>query len=104
MPNQDIWSFYLDDQDEWRWQRTASNNEIVGASTEGYQNRSDCVANAVRQGYSLDAWEFYEGGDGDHRWRRRARNNEIVGASHEGYVKPNDCLANAMRHGYDGTL
>lgn len=35
----------------WRWRRTAPNGEIVGASSEGYYHRDDCVRNARRHGY-----------------------------------------------------
>jgi len=48
----DVISFYKDAQDEWRWRRVATvvgGTEIVGASTEGYANKSDCVDNANRQ-------------------------------------------------------
>ncbi len=48
----DKWEFYKDEAGEWRWRRTARNGELVGASTEGYKNRSDCVANARRHGYT----------------------------------------------------
>lgn len=48
----DKWEFYLDAKDEWRWRRTASNGTIVGASTQGYVNKSDCIANARRNGYN----------------------------------------------------
>ncbi len=48
----DSWSFYQDTQGKWRWRRTAPNGKIVGSSSEGYENRSDCVANAQRNGYS----------------------------------------------------
>ena len=41
-------SYYTDENGEWRWKRTAPNNEEVGASTEGYKNYGDCVENAVR--------------------------------------------------------
>ena len=44
--------FYKDNQNEWRWRRTARNGEIVGASVEGYKNRSSCEANAQR-----NSWE-----------------------------------------------
>ena len=47
----DKWQFYQDAGGMWRWRRSASNGKIVGSSTEGYHNRSDCVANAVRNGY-----------------------------------------------------
>ena len=44
----DKWEFYEDKGGEWRWRRTASNGNIVGASTEGYANKSDCEDNARR--------------------------------------------------------
>lgn len=44
----DVVKFYRDDVNEWRWKRTAPNNEEVGAATEGYKNLGDCVANATR--------------------------------------------------------
>lgn len=47
----DTWEFYKDPQGQWRWRRTASNGRIVGASTQGYSNKSDCVENARRNGY-----------------------------------------------------
>ena len=48
----DKWEFYKDAREEWRWRRTAPNGAIVGASSEGYKNRADCVANARRHGYT----------------------------------------------------
>ena len=50
--SKDKWEFYKDHQGEWRWRRTASNGRIVGASTEGYKNKQDCIDNAKRNGYS----------------------------------------------------
>lgn len=47
----DRWEFYKDNSGEWRWRRTAANSKIVGASTQGYVNKSDCIANAKRNGY-----------------------------------------------------
>lgn len=47
----DTWEFYKDNAGKWRWRRTAANGCIVGASSEGYENRTDCVANAQRNGY-----------------------------------------------------
>jgi len=47
--NGDTWEIYQA-RDGWRWQRTAANGRIVGASTEAYVNRSDCVSNAQRNG------------------------------------------------------
>ncbi len=49
--NNDIWEFYKDNEGQWRWRRTASNGRIVGASSQGYANKSDCIANAKRNGY-----------------------------------------------------
>lgn len=50
--NGDRWEIYKDGAGLWRWRRTASNGRIVGASTEGYTNKSDCIANAQRNGMS----------------------------------------------------
>ena len=47
----DKWEFYKDAENKWRWRRTAPNGNIVGASTEGYMNRADCVGNARRNGW-----------------------------------------------------
>ncbi|ASP29930.1 DUF1508 domain-containing protein [Qipengyuania flava] len=47
--NGDRWEIYSTVHG-WRWRRTASNGRIVGASTEAYRNRSDCEANARRNG------------------------------------------------------
>lgn len=48
----DKWEIYQDGRGEWRWRRIAPNGREVGASTEGYRNRADCVANARRNGYT----------------------------------------------------
>ena len=48
----DAWRIYQDARSEWRWERKATNGRTVGASTEGYRNRADCVANAKRNGYT----------------------------------------------------
>lgn len=48
----DKWEFYQDAAKGWRWRRTAPNGNIVGASTQGYANRADCIANARRNGYA----------------------------------------------------
>ena len=45
----DKWEIY-NTSGGWRSRRTASNGRIVGASTESYVNRSDCEANARRNG------------------------------------------------------
>jgi uncharacterized protein YegP (UPF0339 family) len=47
----DKWEIYEDAQGNWRWRRVAANGRIVGASTESYRSRSDCVASARRNGY-----------------------------------------------------
>ena len=51
MSNQDKWEFYKDSAGKWRWRRIAGNGRIVGASSEGYVNKSDCIENARRNGY-----------------------------------------------------
>ena len=46
----DTWEVYKDRKDEWRWRRKARNGKIVGASSESYKNKSDCINNARRKG------------------------------------------------------
>ena len=48
--NGDRWRIYQDRSDEWNWIRTLENGKIVGGSTEGYVNKSDCITNAQRNG------------------------------------------------------
>jgi uncharacterized protein YegP (UPF0339 family) len=92
--------FYQDKSSEWRWRRTASNGEIVGAASEGYVNRSDCEANAHRDG-SKDRFEVYEDKSSEWRWQSfSTANGKQVGKSSEGYVNRSDCEANATRFGY----
>jgi uncharacterized protein YegP (UPF0339 family) len=47
----DKWEFYTDSNGEWRWRRIAPNGRIVGSSSQGYNNKNDCIANATRNGY-----------------------------------------------------
>jgi len=47
----DKWKFYKDAGNQWRWQRTAPNGNIIGASTECYKNKADCAGNARRNGW-----------------------------------------------------
>ena len=49
----DTWEIYKV-IDGWRWRRSANNGRIVGASTETYNNRSDCEANARRNGMTCE--------------------------------------------------
>jgi len=48
----DNWKIYQDTAGQWRWRRIAPNGKVVAASTEAYHNRTDCIANAKRNGYS----------------------------------------------------
>jgi uncharacterized protein YegP (UPF0339 family) len=47
----DKWEFYQDAKGEWRWRRIAPNGNIIGASSQGYANKSDCIGNAKRNGF-----------------------------------------------------
>ena len=47
--NGDSWEIYTTTAG-WRWRRTAPNGKIVGASTEAYSSRANCIANAQRNG------------------------------------------------------
>ncbi|WP_203142654.1 YegP family protein [Marinobacter mangrovi] len=51
MASREKWEIYKDKADLWRWRRTAGNGNIIGASTQGYVNKADCVSNAKAHGY-----------------------------------------------------
>jgi uncharacterized protein YegP (UPF0339 family) len=51
--NGDTWEIYQSGS-QWRWKCTASNGRQVGASTEAYFNKGDCIANAKRNGMSCN--------------------------------------------------
>lgn len=38
---------------QWRWRVKAANGKVIGASTEGYWNRADCVRNMEQLGRAL---------------------------------------------------
>lgn len=44
---------YEDAVGEHRWRVTAGNNEIIGASTEGYVNAEDATRNALGLGIAI---------------------------------------------------
>ncbi len=48
--SKDKWEIYKDKRGEFRWRRTAVNGEVTGASSESYNAKSDCEANAKRNG------------------------------------------------------
>lgn len=98
----DKFEVYQDKKGEYRWRRTATNGQIVGAACEGYVKKSDCEANMNRGPKDSDKWEFYEDKRGEHRWRRKASNGQIVGASTEGYKAKKDAESNASRQGFEG--
>ena len=93
---------YKDKRGEFRWRRTASNGEIVGASSESYKAKKDCEANANRN-TAKDKWEFYKDKRGGSRWRCfSTANKKQVGKSTEAFTTPAACKANAKRNGYKG--
>jgi len=51
----DVWEFYQGNKGKWRWRRTARNGRIVGASTQGYVDKADCIDNALRNGFEEES-------------------------------------------------
>jgi outer membrane protein OmpA-like peptidoglycan-associated protein len=51
---EDKWEIYKDGENQWRWRRTAPNGNIVGASSQGYANKTDCEGNARRNGWETE--------------------------------------------------
>ena len=93
---------YKDKRGEFRWRRTASNGEIVGASSEGYKAKKDCEANANRD-TTADKWEFYKDKRGGHRWRCfSTANKKQVGKSTEAFSSAANAKNNARMNGFKG--
>jgi uncharacterized protein YegP (UPF0339 family) len=42
---------YKDKAGEWRWKVIAPNEDIIGASSEGYEHMTDCRDNLIRNGH-----------------------------------------------------
>lgn len=94
--------FYKDKKGEHRWRRTASNGEIVGASSEGYSSKKAAEDNANRD-TAGDKWEFYKDKAGQHRWRCFSTvNGRQVGKSTEAFASPSGCKNNARMNGWKG--
>ena len=51
---------YIGIDKKWRWRRLAANNRIVGASSQGYSTRKDCLNNAVRMTKPFRTVDFIE--------------------------------------------
>lgn len=93
---------YKDKRGEFRWRRTASNGEVVGASSESYKARKDCEANANRD-TAKDKWDFYKDKRGQNRWRCfSTANKKQVGKSTEAFTTPAASKNNARMNGYKG--
>jgi uncharacterized protein YegP (UPF0339 family) len=45
-----IWRFYLDQNQQWRWQHLTVNRDVVSESRKGYKEYEGCVENAQGQG------------------------------------------------------
>jgi uncharacterized protein YegP (UPF0339 family) len=93
---------FKDRRGEFRWRKTASNGEVIGASSESYKAKKDCEANANRD-TAKDKWEFYKDKRGGNRWRCfSTANKKQVGKSTEAFKSPADCKANARMNGWKG--
>lgn len=46
-----IWRFYIDERQQWRWQRLSMSKEVVADSPAGHADYDACVADAKREGY-----------------------------------------------------
>ena len=47
-----------DARGKWRWTLKAENGRVIGASSQGYKRRADCLLNIRRVGYALH-WEHH---------------------------------------------
>jgi len=102
------------EKQEWRWRVKADNNQIIGASSEGYQReeyaknnlvslpkycRAIDIKTASDQPHPRDPdaklpLEFYKDNADEWRWRITSANGQIVHAASEGYVNKADAKSN----------
>ena len=47
-----------DGRGKWRWTLKADNGRTIGASSQGYMRRADCLRNIYRVGFELH-WEHH---------------------------------------------
>jgi len=94
--------FYEDEAQEWRWRVKANNNEIIGASSEGFKRKqyarnnlkslpSFCLAADVKVATEMEEastrpLSFYKDQADEWRWRITAGNGHITHASSEGFA------------------
>ena len=94
--------YYKDKSGGYRWRRTASNGEIVGASSETYSSKKNAEDNANRD-TSKDRWEFYKDKRGGHRWRCfSTANKKQVGKATEAFASKKNAENNAKLNGWKG--
>ena len=108
--------FYQDESEkqEWRWRVKASNGQIIGASSEGYDRESYAKNNLSslpkycretdiktasgapdpRPATDQIPLEFYKDQADEWRWRITARNGQIVHAASEGYTAKSSAESN----------
>jgi len=48
-----LWTIYKTLGDEFRWRAQAENGVIVGASTQAYSRKRDCIQNARLFGFKI---------------------------------------------------
>lgn len=46
-----IWRFYLDENQQWRWQQLTVHGDVVAESRKGYKEYLGCVEDAQAHGY-----------------------------------------------------
>lgn len=46
-----IWRFYVDPDQQWRWQRLAADRAVIAESSVAYKEYEGCLANAESEGY-----------------------------------------------------
>jgi len=46
-----IWRFYMDPNQQWRWQRLAADRLLISESPAGYLDYEKCLAGARAEGH-----------------------------------------------------
>jgi uncharacterized protein YegP (UPF0339 family) len=55
MKMSDIWKIYTDSRNKWCWYKTAKTGRMVGASSQHFETKEECIADAKKNGMQDDS-------------------------------------------------
>ena len=77
------WEFYQDTKKEWRWKTFAKNGTQIGASSEGYTTKQNCIngITSVKAHAPYDMYYDRKDGFNNYTFNLKSSNGEVIGRS-----------------------